>query len=425
VNHLLYNLLLPLAWLLLQGPARLLPKVRENLAARRGWERRLERALAESPPGARKRVWIHCASMGEFEAIRPLARGLRERGAWVALSFFSTSGPRHLKGEVEADLVEYLPFDTPRAARRWARRLKPDVAVVTKHDLWPNHLRAARRAGAKLAFVNANFHSRSRLNLRWLRGLHREMLGGLDLLAPVSPLAAERFAALLAGLERPLEVFGDTRFDRVLERARSSQAAERLPEGFRAGRVWVAGSSWEPDERLLLPVFAAARERHADLRLLLVPHEPGAEHLASLDRRLQQAGLPRRRLSELEAGRAWAGEPVLVVDRVGLLAGLYRGAWLAWVGGGLTTGVHSVIEPAAFGVPVCFGPKHHVSQEAAFLLEDGGGCEIADEAAFAASVAAWRADEEARRAAGRAALARVEACGGATARLLERLAAWL
>jgi 3-deoxy-D-manno-octulosonic-acid transferase len=420
MNRLLYNLLLPFAWLLLHGPGRLLPRLRENLAARRGLFGRLERALADAPPGSKRRVWIHCASLGEFEAIRPLARRLRAGGDWVALSFFSTSGPRNLQGEIEADLVEFLPLDTPRSARRWTALLRPQLALVTKHDLWPNHLRAAHRSGARLVFANANFHSRSRLRMPLLRGLHREVLADFELIAPVSELAASRFRELLAGLPPRIEPLGEMRFDRVVERALASPAQERLPVAFRGAGVWVAGSSWQPDEELLLPVFAALAAPRGQ-RLVLVPHEPSPEYLAAQALRLSRAGLSALRLSELEAGRAYAGESVLIVDRVGLLAGLYRGAWLAWVGGGFTTGVHSVIEPAAFGVPVLFGPRHHVSQEAEFLLADGGGFSIEDQAALRQRVVLWLADEAARHQAGDAARRRVEACTGATDRLLERL----
>lgn len=425
MNVFLYNMLLPLAWLLLMGPARLLSRVRENVAVRRGLFARLDRSLAAAPPGERRRIWIHCASLGEYEAIRPLARKLRERGAWVLLSFFSTSGPSNLKGDVEADVVEYLPFDTLPAARRWAARLRPELTLVTKHDLWPNLLLAAKAAGSRLVFLNANFHSRSRLNMKLLKGLHRELLGRFDLIAPVSEEAGRRFRGLLEDLPTPIEVHGEMRFDRVVERARSSRAVDELPAAFRAGRVWVAGSSWQPDEAILLPVFAAVWRKDPSHRLLLVPHVPDTDTLAHQDRRLEALGLARLRLSDHEAGVAWSGQPVLVVDRVGLLSGLYRGAWLAWVGGGLTTGVHSVIEPAAFGVPVCFGPKHHVSQEAEFLIEDGGGFEIDDAAGLEALVERWLADDTRRDAAGLAARRRVEACAGATGRLLERLAPWL
>jgi 3-deoxy-D-manno-octulosonic-acid transferase len=373
----LYRVLTLPAWTLLQIAALVFPRVRENAQARRGWQPRLRAALAACPP-ARATVWIHSASMGEFEAIRPLARALRADGLRVLITFFSTSGPRHLKGAVEADVVEYLPFDTPRAARRFVELVKPDLVLVTKHDLWPNLLLEARRNGARLWFINANFHARSRLAMPWLRSFHRQLLSHFDWIATVGPDMASRFEHLLKGCQVPVEALGDSRFDRGVERARGSKAAEGLPAGFRDGRVVVVGSSWEPDEALLLPVLQRARATRPDLRLLLVPHEPTETHLSQLEQELARRGMGCMRLAQVEAGQPWRGEVAVLVDRVGLLAGLYEGARLAWVGGGLTTGVHSVIEPAAFGLPVLFGPRHHVSQEAQDLLACGGGAEVGD-----------------------------------------------
>jgi 3-deoxy-D-manno-octulosonic-acid transferase len=418
----LYRLLSLPAWLLLMTVARLLPKVRENLAARRGWERRLREDLALLPAGGPRPVWIHCASMGEFEAIRPLARGLRAGGLRVAITFFSTSGPRHLKGGVEADWVGYLPFDTPRAARRFLGLLRPCLALVTKHDLWPNHLAEAARRGVPLWFINANFHPRSRLASAWLRPFHRELLSLFEWIAAVSPVMAGRFRELLAGLPAQVEAPGDSRFDRVVERARESRAAERLPLAFReGGPLLVAGSTWEPDEQALLPAFAALRARVPELRLLLVPHEPVAAQLERLERQLEALGLSSLRLSRLEGGEAWQGQPVLIVDQVGLLAGLYAAATAAWVGGGFTTGVHSVIEPAAFGLPVLFGPRHHVSQEAQDLLACGGAREVADGEAAAHWLELLFTDEAARRAMAEAALALVKTRTGVTDLLLDRI----
>jgi 3-deoxy-D-manno-octulosonic-acid transferase len=416
----LYRLLTLPAWLLLVTAARLLPRVRENLAARRGWARRLRGELAALPPERRHPVWIHCASMGEFEAIRPLARALRDRGLGVALSFFSTSGPRHLKGEVEADLVCYLPFDTPWAARRFQALLQPALGIVTKHDLWPNHLIEARRRGVPLWFVNANFHPRSWLASPLLRPFLRRLLPHFEWIATVSPARAGRFRDLLRDLPVQVEAPGDSRFDRVVERARESRAAERLPAAFRAGPLLVAGSTWEPDEQLLLPAFAALHHRHPELRLLLVPHEPRPPQLERLERQLAELGLEALRLGALEEGTAYAGQPVLIVDQVGLLAGLYAGASAAWVGGGFTTGVHSVIEPAAFGLPVLFGPRHHVSQEAQDLLACGGAAELRGPEDAAAWLDRLFDDGEARRAMGRAAATLVAGRTGATALLVER-----
>ncbi|MDP2359606.1 MAG: glycosyltransferase N-terminal domain-containing protein [bacterium] len=419
----LYRWLTVPAWLLLMTVGRLLPRVRVNIAARRGWAARLARELAALPP-APAVIWIHCASMGEFEAIRPLARRLRTRGLRVVISFFSTSGPRHLPAEVEADLVCYLPFDTPWSARRFVDLIAPDLAVVTKHDLWPNLLLAARRRGARLAFVNANFHDRSRLALPWLRSFHRDLLAGFDWIAAVGPLMADRFQQLLTGCSVPVEATGDSRFDRVLERAQGNRSAELLPAGFRAATLLVAGSTWEPDEEAFLPAVARLRPLvPGGLHLLLVPHEPHAARLEQLERRLAALDLPACRLSTLEQD-TWRGQPVIVVDRVGLLAGLYAGADLAWVGGGFTTGVHSVIEPAASGLPVLFGPRHHVSQEAQDLLACGGAAEVTAADADRLLEGLLLEDGK-RRGMARAALGLVQARAGVTSRLEEGLLALL
>jgi 3-deoxy-D-manno-octulosonic-acid transferase len=232
---------------------------------------------------------------------------------------------------------------------------------------------------------------------------------------------AERFRALLRDVPVEIEVCGDSRFDRVVERARESRALDRLPAGFLDGERIVGGSTWEPDEDLLLPAFAELWRERPDLRLLLVPHEPREPQLERLAQRLDELGLRHLRLSALDQGRVWDGEPVLIVDQVGLLAGLYASASVAWVGGGFTTGVHSVIEPAAFGLPVLFGPRHHVSQEAQDLLACGGAREISSLAEARAQVRLLLEDSAERAAIGAAATRLVESRTGTSLRLLERL----
>ncbi len=369
ISLLLYRLLSGPAWLLLWLLSRFHGRIRENLEARHGWREELAKAMGQLPE--KDRVWIHCASMGEFEAVRPLARLLKAEGRPVLISFFSTSGPRHVSQIPEADHFCYLPFDTPRAAKAFIRITKPAIALVSKHDLWPNHLIAAKATGAKLAFINANFHEKSRLANPLLASFHRALLGQFDLICTVSDAMANRFNSLLKGRVKLVNT-GDSRFDRVVERALAADSDQLLPADFmKGGRVIVLGSCWQPDEELVLPQLAALSREFADLRVLLVPHEPSNAALERLEGLLGRLSIKSRRLAELPLAADESMPRAIIIDRVGLLAGLYRGAWLAWVGGGLTTGVHSVIEPAAHGLPVLFGPRHHVAQEAQDLLKVG------------------------------------------------------
>ncbi len=421
----LYQLLLPLVWILVHTIGLIPRRIRANVLVRRGLLKRTAAAIAQLPEPRVRRVWIHCASMGEFEAIRPLARKLRARGEQVLLTFYSTSGPTTLlrsgQSVDEADWIGYLPFDLPWTARAFVRTLAAELMIVTKHDLWYNHLRQAHKAGCRVAFINANFHPDSHFAKPLLRAFNRATLANCDRIASVSEAMAERFRDLLDGLDVPVCAPGETRFDRVVERARNSEACAQLPAGFSDDHfVWVMGSSWAPEEELVLPLFAQLFERHPKLRLLLVPHEPDEKHLAASDTLLKSLGLRYKRLSHC-AGEWDQGDSVLLVDRMGLLAGLYACASLAIVGGGFTTGVHSVIEPAAFSLPVLFGPKCQVAQEAQDLLVCGGGALLGGSEESGALLASLVEDAKRREEMATAAAALVRSRMGATDALLRLL----
>lgn len=426
---LIYNLLLrPVALVLLFGPGLLVDRVRQNLLARRGQSARLYADLAARPmpPSSadRPRVWLHCASMGEYEGIRPLATALRERGCVTVLSFFSMSGMRNLQPDHGFDHVFYLPLDGWYEVRRLVRALQPDVFVVTKHDLWWNLVHRLSREGCRLLFINANYHSRAHFDRPLLKPFYRLLLAGFDGICPVNTVAERRFRELLAGTPAAARVkaLGETRFDRVLERMRASGGADSLPPAFHQGNtVLVAGSTWPRDEALLLPAVSRAREHTPGLRLLLVPHEPTREHIEATVAQCRRLNLDALCLSDYEHGAVYDGQPVFIVDRIGMLAGLYRVGHIAWVGGGFTTGVHSVIEPAAYGIPVCFGPAHHVSQEANRLLAAGGAFEVADEGRLRLLLDMLLTEQSRRLHHGRAALAVVTESAGATGRILERI----
>jgi 3-deoxy-D-manno-octulosonic-acid transferase len=418
---LLYNILIPFAWILLQGPARLLKAVRKSMAARIGIFEDLSANLQAVDSKGKRRVLIHCASMGEYEAIRPLARKLRAAGNFLILSFFSTSGPEHLGDDVDYDVLTYLPFDTARAAAEFARLVKADVFIITKHDLWLNHVYFQRKSGASLFFVNANFHKKSRLNKWWMRPYNRFVLSQFDLIAPVSELMSQRYQSLLRGIDTRIKVLGETRFDRVVDRVKMSNTASLIPQSFSKNkRILIAGSSWKAGEIHLLPAFAELSESFPDLRLLLVPHQPFPDIVRDLESRIAESGLNSCLLSAVD-NYDCSDCQILIVDQVGILSGLYRLGELAYVGGGFTTGVHSVIEAAAFGLPVLFGPRHGVSQEAMDLLECGAGFEVSTKDDFIRVLKPLLENEELKAKAVKHALELVNIRTGATDRILKIL----
>ncbi|MBV9108273.1 MAG: hypothetical protein JO306_02575, partial [Gemmatimonadetes bacterium] len=399
-------------------------KLARGVRGRGGVLERMEAWAREQRDPRRPLAWFHAPSVGEGHQARAVIEAFRARrpDAQVAYTFFSPSAESFAK-TVPADFADYLPLDAAGDVRRALDALRPGIIAFSKYDVWPVLTREAARRGVRLALLSATLPARAGR----LRGPARALLGPayarLDAVAAISAEDAERFARLGVPAERR-GVMGDARFDQVWQRASSVDRASPLLAPFAGfeGITIVAGSTWPDDEKHLLPAFARLRGDARPLRLVLVPHEPTEAHLASAARRLDALGLAHARLSSLAAD---AIPPVVVVDRVGVLGELYALADVAWVGGGFgSAGLHSVLEPAAFGAPVMFGPRHDNAREAGELVAAGGAFEVAS-AEDAERILGGLADVyEMRARAGSRARAYVEARLGAAARgaeLVERL----
>ncbi|MDB4949623.1 MAG: Three-deoxy-D-manno-octulosonic-acid transferase protein [Gemmatimonadetes bacterium] len=392
-------------------------KLARGIRGRRGVVERMEAwARAERDP-ARPLAWFHAPSVGEGLQARAVVEAFRERmpDAQVAYTYFSPSAER-FGATVPADFADYLPFDAPGDVRRALQALRPGVIAFSKYDVWPVLTREAKARGTRLALLSATLPSSSGR----LSGLARMLLAPayarLDAVAAISANDAERFGRLGVPAARRT-VMGDARFDQVWARAASVDDASPLlaPLLNFEGLTVVAGSTWGHDEERLLPAFAAARELVGDVRLVLVPHEPTPAHLHAAEARLRALGLRHTRLADVLDGATV--QEVLVVDRVGVLGELYAVADVAYVGGGYgTAGLHSVLEPAAFGTPVLFGPRHANAREAAELLAAGAATEAADEPALRDALLHLLSDPAARARRGAAARAYVQSGTGAAER---------
>ena len=416
-----YRLALRLATAAAPAAGRFDRKIARGWSARTGLAGRLAAWGAAHRDMARPLIWFHAPSVGEGLQAKPVVEALRaEQPRWqLVYTFFSPSAERFAHS-LPADLADYLPLDRPGDVAAALTALRPTALVYSKLDVWPELTLAAARAGVRLGLVSATVAPNSG-RLRWpVRAWAEPAYRALQQVGAISPDDAGRLVALGVRSET-ITVTGDTRYDSVAERAaRIDRMADPLARLsiFPAGTFTiVAGSTWPSDEAVVLPAFAALRAQVPAARLVLAPHEPHPDHLAAISQRARGLGLPRPvRLSQLEPA---SDAPLVLVDRVGVLADLYAVADAAFVGGGFhRAGLHSVLEPAVCGAPVAFGPRWHGSRDAALLLERGGAVALPADGvnALLGQLLVWHHDARARAHAGDAGRALVATGQGAAAR---------
>ena len=401
-------------------------KIARSLRARRGIRERYRAWGAHGAAGgrdhARSLLWMHAPSVGEGLQARPVLELARRRrpDLQLAYTFFSPSA-EPFAARLDVDFRDYLPFDTIGDARVALDALRPRALVFAKLDVWPTLVRAAHERGVRLGIVSATLARQSSRRSGPAAALLREAYAALAAVGAIDEDDAERLVAL--GV-RPaaIEVTGDTRYDQVWARAHAVDRGSPPVAPLASPRpTLVAGSTWPADEAVLFPAFVAARARVPEARLILAPHEPTPAHLAPVERWAAEAKLRIARLGTAAAGDA----DVVLVDRVGVLGDLYALADAAFVGGGFhAAGLHSVLEPAAFGAPVLFGPRYTASRDAALLVDRGGGASVADVGELTECLVSWLGDPAPRGRAGERARALVRSGIGAAERsfaLVQRL----
>ena len=415
----------PLALVVARGESKLARAVRGHLAAATAIE---TWAIAHRDP-ARPLVWLHAASVGEGRQAEAVLRRLRvARPAWQYLYTFTSASAEHLAASLPADFAGYAPLDTPSDAGRALDAARPALLAFAANDVWPELMHQAVRRGVRTALVSANLSASSSRRGRGAAALLGPAYAGLDAVGAIDAADAEQLVRLGVRRER-VRVTGDTRHDAAAARAAavdrgSAQLRALAGDGTDRRPVVVAGSTWPTDEARLLPALGTLRHGGLAFRLVVAPHEPDPRHLRALEREARAAlgaDTAIATLGALEtaagAGRAAPRWDVCLVDRVGVLAELYAMAALAYVGGAFhRQGLHSVIEPAALGVPVLFGPRHQASRDARLLLDAGGAVCVADEAELGRAARAWLANDTARTTAGAAARAVVDRGLGAADR---------
>lgn len=338
-------------------------KARLWLHGRRQLFARLEAAGFEG----QRVVWVHAASLGEFEQGRPVIEAIRRAHPTykILLTFFSPSGYEVRKGYDGADWVFYLPLDTLRAARRFVRIVQPEIAIFVKYEFWLNLLKELRRARTHVFIISAIFRSNS-IFFRPYGGPWRMALESFETIFVQNAASLELLRGI--GFDNVV-VAGDTRFDRVAAIASAVVCNPVVARFCGSVRVLVAGSTWPPDEALLMPLAAA----NPDVKFIVAPHEFSDARVARL---LAEAPHGAVRYTAVTGETDVQTPQILVLDTIGLLASVYSTATWAYIGGGFGVGIHNTLEAATFGLPIAFGPAYEKFAEARDLVSLGAATPV-------------------------------------------------
>lgn len=341
-------------------------KAMRALKGRKNLFKHLQTKISRLKPNA-QRIWFHSSSMGEFEQAKPIIAELKKKypKIQIVVSFFSPSGYEHSLSYKLADVITYIPFDSVSNAKNFIEILQPSAVVFIRYDIWPNHLWILKQKRIPVFIASATLQRKLYRIIPIIRQFIRSLYNSIDYILTVSVNDRDVFESFR--LTKPfLDVIGDTRYDQVWEKSGESKKRQLLDEKiYKNKKVVVIGSSWREDEERLQPALFKIQNSFPNILVIWVQHEPIEKNLEYLEKELN-GSMPYIRFSHLHQYR---DEKVIIVDSVGILMALYQYAHIAYVGGSFGNGIHNVLEPASYGIPIVFGPKHLNSQEAVMLIQ--------------------------------------------------------
>ena len=356
-------------------------------------------------------IWFHAASLGEFEQGRPLIERIRKEYPQYKIlqTFFSPSGYEVRKNYDGADIVCYLPIDTPSNVKKFVDLVNPCMVFFVKYEFWQNYLNTLYKKGIPVYSVSSIFRP-NQIFFRWYGKGYQQVLKTFAHLF----VQNEESKQLLAGIGvNNTTVVGDTRFDRVLD---ICAAAKQLPlvQKFKGDTLtFVAGSSWGPDEDIFIKYFNA----HPEMKLIIAPHVVNDSHLKEIESKLQRSSIRYTKATEDNVQQA----DCLIIDCYGLLSSIYRYGEISYIGGGFGVGIHNVLEAAVYGIPVIFGPNNKKFREAQHLLANKGGFEINSYEDFEQLMNKFLGDEAYLKQSGKAAGDYVKGNAGAMEKIMKRV----
>ncbi|MFN8323211.1 MAG: glycosyltransferase N-terminal domain-containing protein [Chitinophagales bacterium] len=356
LSILVYNVAIRFYYLVIYLATPFSHKAKLWIEGRKNWKD----AFSRIDFGKGKRIWFHCASLGEFEQARPVIEEWKKSHSddFIILTFFSPSGYEVRRSYQSADLIMYLPLDTHKNAHAFLEAVKPDIALFTKYEFWFHYLQELKARKITVILFSSVFR-KEQVFFRWYGSFFRSMLGCFTKVF-VQNIYSQQ---LLKTISIESEVCFDTRFDRVnniMQRRKMFDSIEKF-KGKR--KLIVAGSTWMPDEELLVSLINESVLQ--ECKFIIAPHNINQHSIDALVTRIKRQVI---RFSEINDSNTHMAD-VVIVDNVGNLASLYAYAEVAYVGGGFNSSVHNVLEPAVYGIPVLFGPNHQKSEEAKDIVD--------------------------------------------------------
>jgi 3-deoxy-D-manno-octulosonic-acid transferase len=366
----------------------------------------------------KKMIWFHSSSLGEFEQAKPIIEEIkRSRDVNIIVTFYSPSGYENSKKYPYADLITYIPFDTSFNATRFLKFTRPDLVILMRYDIWPNHVWAMKELKVTSFLVDATLASNSPRKYFLIRNFHKLLFDDISKILTVSEKDKNEF--LKFSLDRKkVKVVGDTRFDRVYQKSLTAKQKGLINENvLQNKKVLVAGSTWEQDEEILFPAFKRLNKERDDILIIIAPHEPGQKNIERIENELEKE-LQTIRFSLLNN---YSNEKIIIVDSIGILLTLYSYANVAFVGGSFKQNIHNVLEAAVYGIPVLYGPKINKSIEAKELLKQKGGILIKNKDEAYKEMGLLFQEENLRKERGKISYDFVHNNLGATKKILEEI----
>lgn len=345
------------------------PKAKLWVQGRKNWKKNLQEQFQKKQ--IQHPIWFHCASLGEFEQGRPLMEKIKQHhpDKKIILSFFSPSGYEIRKNYEVADLVVYLPSDTPTNAKEFIEILKPEMAIFVKYEFWLNYLAELKRKQIQVYLISAVIKKHQPF-FKWYGSVFRQGLQAYTKIFTQDQVSLDLLKSL--GVTVGVKA-GDTRFDRVCEIASAPKRVVSAELFSKHKNVIIGGSTWPKDEELLLNVFKELKALHPDLKLMIAPHEIEESNIKRLIQEITNRQFSFHLMTDENNS-----EPadIFIVNTMGYLSSIYQYGQMAMIGGGFDDGIHNILEAAVYGLPVIFGPNYKKFNEAFDAISCGSGFSI-------------------------------------------------